>query len=158
MFDCNSWYCNLMKNNAVSLVKFPNFPNHVKIKGTELPLAGIIAPTGHASCSQMQAFGHFWFINLSNYMSPQPSTHPAPHHTALGNGGMLVGWLYRASASHMLRILYKLLPTEQASWGQYGAHLGPKGPRRASCLPHEPCYLGINSYNLSEILVVFMWC
>ena len=27
-------------------------------------------------------------------------------------------------------------------WGQYGAHLGPTGPRWAPCCPHEPCYLG----------------
>ena len=24
----------------------------------------------------------------------------------------------------------------------YGAHLGPIGPRRAPCWPHEPCYMG----------------
>ena len=30
--------------------------------------------------------------------------------------------------------------------GQYGAHLGPTGPRWARCWPHEPCYLG-NCFN-----------
>ena len=33
-------------------------------------------------------------------------------------------------------------PWLQSSWGQYGAHLGPLGPRWAPCWPHEPCYLG----------------
>ena len=31
-------------------------------------------------------------------------------------------------------------PKYQGSWGQHGAHLGPVGPRWASCWPHEPCY------------------
>ena len=35
------------------------------------------------------------------------------------------------------------LPWLQGSWGQRGAHLGPTGPRWATCWPHEPCYLGI---------------
>ena len=26
--------------------------------------------------------------------------------------------------------------------GQHGSHLGPAGPRRAPCWPHEPCYEG----------------
>ena len=30
----------------------------------------------------------------------------------------------------------------QSSWGQYGAHLGPVGPRWAPYGPHEPRYLG----------------
>ena len=30
---------------------------------------------------------------------------------------------------------------EQVSWGQHEAHLGPAGPRRAPCWPHELCYL-----------------
>ena len=29
------------------------------------------------------------------------------------------------------------------SWGQHGAHLGPKGPRWAPCCPQKLCYLGI---------------
>ena len=29
-----------------------------------------------------------------------------------------------------------------SSWGQYGAHLGPVGPRWAPCWPHGPCYQG----------------
>ena len=35
------------------------------------------------------------------------------------------------------------LPRYQSSWGQHGAHLGPVGPRWASCWSHEPCYQGI---------------
>ena len=35
-------------------------------------------------------------------------------------------------------------PREQRSWGQYGAHLGPLGPRWAPCWPHEPCYQGMH--------------
>ena len=31
----------------------------------------------------------------------------------------------------------------QGSWGQHRAYLGPTGPRRAWCWPHELCYLGI---------------
>ena len=31
---------------------------------------------------------------------------------------------------------------KQSSWGQYGAHLGPVGPRWAPCWPHEPYYQG----------------
>ena len=34
-------------------------------------------------------------------------------------------------------------PRQQSSWGQYGAHLGPVGPRWAPCWPHEPCYQGL---------------
>ena len=33
-------------------------------------------------------------------------------------------------------------PDKQGSWGQRGAHLGPTGPRRAPCWPHELWYLG----------------
>ena len=33
-------------------------------------------------------------------------------------------------------------PRQQFSWGPYGAHLGPVGPRWAPCWPHEPCYQG----------------
>ena len=29
-----------------------------------------------------------------------------------------------------------------SSWGQYGAHLGPTGPRWATCLPNELCFQG----------------
>ena len=36
-----------------------------------------------------------------------------------------------------------IVPREQSSWGQHGAHLGPVGPRWAPCWPHEPCYQGI---------------
>ena len=32
------------------------------------------------------------------------------------------------------------MPRWQSSWGQHGAHLGPVGPRWASCRPQEPCY------------------
>ena len=31
----------------------------------------------------------------------------------------------------------------KSSWGQYGAHLGPVGPRWAPCWPHESCYQGV---------------
>ena len=31
----------------------------------------------------------------------------------------------------------------QGSWGRHGAHLGPTGPRRAPCWPHELCYLDL---------------
>ena len=34
-------------------------------------------------------------------------------------------------------------PRQQSSWGQYGAHLGPVGPRWAPCWHHEPCYQGL---------------
>ena len=33
-------------------------------------------------------------------------------------------------------------PRYQGWWGQYGAHLGPTGPRWAPCWPHELYYLG----------------
>ena len=36
-------------------------------------------------------------------------------------------------------ILPTLIPN---SWGQYGVHLGPTGPRWAPFCPHELCYLG----------------
>ena len=35
-----------------------------------------------------------------------------------------------------------VLPWQQSSWGQHGAHLGPTGSRWAPCWPHEPYYLG----------------
>ena len=35
------------------------------------------------------------------------------------------------------------IPWYQGLWGQHGAHLGPTGPRRAPCWPHETCYLGL---------------
>ena len=35
------------------------------------------------------------------------------------------------------------LTIKQSSWDQYGAHLGPVGPRWISCWPHEPCYQGM---------------
>ena len=34
------------------------------------------------------------------------------------------------------------IPRKQSSWGQYGAHLGPVGPRWAPFWPHESCYQG----------------
>ena len=37
----------------------------------------------------------------------------------------------------------------QGSWGQYGAHLGPIGPRWAPCWPPEPCYQGWRIFMLS---------
>ena len=36
-----------------------------------------------------------------------------------------------------------VLPREQSSWGQHGAHLGPVGPRWAPCWSHEPCCQGV---------------
>ena len=38
-------------------------------------------------------------------------------------------------------------PWQQGSWGQHGAHLGPTGPRWASCWPHELFYLGIFKFD-----------
>ena len=35
-----------------------------------------------------------------------------------------------------------VLPRQQSSWGQHGAHLGPVGPRWAPCWSHEPCKQG----------------
>ena len=35
-----------------------------------------------------------------------------------------------------------VLPREQSSWGQHGAHLDPLGPRWAPFWTHEPCYQG----------------
>ena len=32
-------------------------------------------------------------------------------------------------------------PCEKGSWGQHGAHLGPRGPMWAPCCPHEFCNL-----------------
>ena len=32
--------------------------------------------------------------------------------------------------------------------GQHGVHLGPVGPRRASCWPHEPCYQGCGDFSI----------
>ena len=36
-----------------------------------------------------------------------------------------------------------ILPWQQGSLGQHGAHLGPTGPRWVPCWPHEPSYLGL---------------
>ena len=33
--------------------------------------------------------------------------------------------------------------TEQCSWDQHGAHLGPTGPRWAQCWPHELCFVRV---------------
>ena len=33
-------------------------------------------------------------------------------------------------------------PWYKDSWSQHGAHLGPTGPRWATCWPHELCYRG----------------
>ena len=41
------------------------------------------------------------------------------------------------------------IPWEPGSWGQHGAHLGPTGPSWAPCWPHESCYLGIASIDIS---------
>ena len=43
-------------------------------------------------------------------------------------------------------------PRWQGSWGQYGAHLGPVGPRWAPCWPHEPCYKGCSLYTYFLVL------
>ena len=43
-------------------------------------------------------------------------------------------------ATHCFESKYQ--PRQQSSWGQHGPHLGPVGPRRALCWPHEPCNLG----------------
>ena len=43
-------------------------------------------------------------------------------------------------------------PRWQGSSGQYGAHLGPVGPRWAPCWPHEPCYHGCSLYTYFLVL------
>ena len=35
------------------------------------------------------------------------------------------------------------IPWYQVSWGHYGTHVGPTGPRWATSWPHELCYLGL---------------
>ena len=47
---------------------------------------------------------------------------------------------------HILFYTNSYLPRKQSSWGQHGTHLGPVGPRRAPCSPHEPCYQGYPSF------------
>ena len=43
--------------------------------------------------------------------------------------------------------------------GQHGAHLGPIGPRWASCWPHEPCYQGIHiSVTVDQYRWLIMLC
>ena len=57
-----------------------------------------------------------------------------------------IGALYISSSdawsSLSCRDLTAWQPWQQGSWDQYGAHLGPTGPRWAPCWPHELCYLG----------------
>ena len=43
----------------------------------------------------------------------------------------------------------------QSSLGQNGAHMGPVGPRWASCWPHGPCYLGILFQELKKCIYIF---
>ena len=43
---------------------------------------------------------------------------------------------------------------QQGSWGQHRAHLGPTGPRRATCWPHELCYLG--GFHLEVVVLLHM--
>ena len=49
-------------------------------------------------------------------------------------------------------LLFAQIPWYQASWGQNGVYLGPKGPRWAPSWPREPCYPGnfkdLNDYHL----------
>ena len=42
----------------------------------------------------------------------------------------------------MMHMCVSEICLKQGSWGQHGAHLGPKGPRWTPCWPHELCYLG----------------
>ena len=58
--------------------------------------------------------------------------------------------LYIESPARNTQIAYKWQTSiqtspdsNQRSWGQHGAHLGPVGPRWAPCWPHEPCYQGV---------------
>ena len=48
----------------------------------------------------------------------------------------------------------------QSSWGQYGAHLGPVGPRWAPCWPHESCYRGPGSVVWGSLYhaTTTLWC
>ena len=61
--------------------------------------------------------------------------------------GWLLYWIDLLVRYELLTLEFNLFqhhkfPWEQSSWGQHGAHLGPTGPRRAPCWPHELCYLG----------------
>ena len=52
------------------------------------------------------------------------------------------GLLTKHKLYGVIRLQWINVPRQQSSWGQYGAHLGPVGPRWAPCLPHEPCSQG----------------
>ena len=41
---------------------------------------------------------------------------------------------------------------QQGLWDQHVAHLGPTGPRRASCWPHEFCYLRLDSHHKVPVM------
>ena len=60
----------------------------------------------------------------------------------------VAAWLkwYASSAMRKKERKHASHPWQQGSWGQHGAHVGPTGPRWAPCWPHEPCYLGWESY------------
>ena len=61
--------------------------------------------------------------------------------------GWLLYWIDLLVRYELLTLEFNVFqphkfPWEQSSWGQHGAHLGPTGPRRAPCWPHELCYRG----------------
>ena len=63
-------------------------------------------------------------------------------------------WSNRVPAPQLVKCLRNIrikYHWEQGSWGQHGAHLGPKGPSWAACWPHEPCYLGYHSVNFANL-------
>ena len=56
--------------------------------------------------------------------------------------------ILQSRQTRLLSVSYqvdRVLPRQQGSWGQHGAHLGPVSPRWASCWSHEPCYQGTHN-------------
>ena len=45
-------------------------------------------------------------------------------------------------------MLYDIVPRQQGSWGQHGAHLVPVSPSWAPCWPHKLCYQGSVKQNI----------
>ena len=58
----------------------------------------------------------------------------------------------RTSHSPSIGIRY---PDSKVRGANTGAHLGPTGPRRAPCWPHEPCYQGMAMALLVQGLSLF---
>ena len=67
-----------------------------------------------------------------------------------------VTWWPLVCCYHLI-LAKSLQPWQQSLWGQYGANLGPTGPRRAPCWPHEPCYLGTYIYIYIYIYIYEWW-